>query len=419
MKEYAIYYLVIQPLYCIMVITRYFFLRFKFARIVHNGLVYVAGKVFASQPEHQRKFDALLKGMRGETRLVSWQRMLYESNPNCWKHFFKNIFARRLVVGSVQRRYMAWRGHVVPSTIAVSLNMPGRGCNLNCQHCYAKGHEDAEMAPSLFRKIIEEGEALGIYSIYVLGGEPFLYPEIWNFFREFPKTTFWVATNGTLLEREEIEKIASFGNVVPAFSLEGFKEETDAMRGEGVFSKVINAMKICGEFKIFYLASVTVYRDNFQVVTSKKFMDMLVAMRCIAVSYPCYTPVGADAHPEWQITNDQSQQLDQWGRQVMEDYPIFSTVGKNGTGRVNDCYAARQYLHILPGGQVEPCPFAHYASAHANIQEHGILGVTGSDFFTGVRYLHGFCNSELTPCRSSALLDRYFETLGAKKTVAN
>lgn len=416
MKKSLVSFFVVWPLYFLMITTRHFFLRFRLAQYAHNSLFYVAGKVFTTQPEHRRKFDALTKGIRGKNKLVEWQKLMYESNPNCWKHFFKNVFARRLVVGSVRRRYLARKKQVVPSTISVSLNMPGKGCNLSCKHCYAKGHTDTEIEPLLLERIIKEGEELGVYSIFMLGGEPFLYSRIWDFFHKFPQTTFWVATNGTLLGQEEINRISQLGNVVPIFSLEGFEHETDEMRGAGVFAKVISAMKICGDFKIYYLVSATVHRKNIQIVASKEFAEMLVTMRCIGVNYSCYVPVGVEAHQDWQITDEQSSQLDAWGKQLMAEYPIFSTIGRNGTGRVSDCYAARQYLHILPDGRVEPCPFAHYASN--KFQEGGILGVTGSDFFKGIRYLHGLCKPGMTPCRSNALLDSYFQKLGAQKTTS-
>jgi len=101
--------------------------------------------------------------------------------------------------------------------------------------CYASGRKDVELPPEVFRKILVEQEGLGVYTVMISGGEPFLYPYLWEIMREFPNTTFSVATNGTLLNKEMVDEMANLGNICLVFSIEGFEEETDAVRGKGVF----------------------------------------------------------------------------------------------------------------------------------------------------------------------------------------
>lgn len=412
MNSKFLLWFVVNPLYFLMLITRFLFLKSRVGQLTHNLLFYACGKLVATQPEHRRKYNLLLNGMLFKNKCVEWQKVIYTSNPNCWKHFLKNVFAYRLIVGSVKRRYLSYKGHVVPSTIAVSLNMPGEGCNLSCKHCYAKGHEDLQMTLLLLEKIASEGENLGTFSILMLGGEPFLWPWIWEIFEKYPRTTFWVATNGTLLDRDKIRRISELGNVVPLISIEGFEKETDEMRGVGVFSKVMSAMRLCREYKLLFVVTVCVQKNNFHVVTTDQFVKMLAELRCICVNYSCYVPIGKDANKDWQISEKQSEILDEWGGHIVEHYPMFVSIGRNGTNRVSDCYAARQYIHILPDGKVEPCPFAHYSNPNLNFFKQSVLEVTGSEFFKSVRFINSLAVPGLTLCRKNPLLEKYFKSLG-------
>lgn len=268
------------------------------------------------------------------------------------------------------------------------------------------------MTLSMLEKIASEGEDLGIFSILMLGGEPFMWPWIWDIFGKYPRTTFWVATNGTLLDRSKIKKISELGNVVLLFSIEGFKKETDEMRGTGVFLKAVSAMRLCREFRTFFIVTVCVQRNNFDIVTTDQFVRMLAELRCIGVNFSSYVPIGKDSNAGWQISEKQSKKLDEWGKQIVKSYPMFVTVGRNGTNRVSDCYAARQYIHILPDGKAEPCPFAHYSDPSLNIAKHSLLEITGSDFFRSVRFINGLAVPGLTLCRKSPLLENYLGFLG-------
>lgn len=419
MREIAINYFVVMPLYGIYRFLRILFLSSRIGALVHNVMFYFCGKVVATHPEHKRKFDLLWDAICGRNSFNVWLKRVYRSHPNCWKHFLINIHVRRLVIGSIKRHILSWKGFHVPSTVSLSLNSPKEGCNLKCVHCYEMDHPEDIMPKDVARKIIAEQEKLGIYSMFILGGEAFHYDGILDLAEEFPNTAFWIATNGTLIDEMVVNRVAELGNVVLLFSIEGFKEETDAIRGEGVFEKVMQAIELCKIKKIFFIITATVTRDNFPVVASDRFVKMVVDSRCIGLNYSCYVPVGKSARPELQITDEQSEQLDAFCRDAVKKFPIFTTTGRNGTGRVSDCYAANQYIHILPSGKVEPCPFAHWIDDESNLKNNTILEVMNSRFFRGVRGMNSLGIQGLTSCRASRsnVLKEYFAQLGARPTV--
>jgi MoaA/NifB/PqqE/SkfB family radical SAM enzyme len=274
------------------------------------------------------------------------------------------------------------------------------------------------MPIALFEKIIKEQEDLGIFTVFITGGEPLLYEGFWDITKKYRRTIFWTATNGTLITEKEVELMAETGNVVLNFNLDGFKKETDFMKGEGAFEKIREGIRKCQNAKLIYLATVTVSKHNFQTVASDKFIRMLVEYGFIGVNFSHYVPVGDDARPEWQISFEQSKRLDEWGKGIIKRFPIFVTIGRNGTDRVDGCFAANQYIHILPDGRIEPCPFAHWATGQ-NIKDSTILEIMDSAFIKTIREINKAGIPGLTPCRAQHIksLQEGFEKLGAKSTI--
>ena len=67
-------------------------------------------------------------------------------------------------------------------------------CNLKCKGCYASAagniaYNDSETKPNLnidqWKHIIKEASEIGVFGFVIAGGEPFLYPNIIDLFKDF------------------------------------------------------------------------------------------------------------------------------------------------------------------------------------------------------------------------------------------
>lgn len=419
MKKTLIEWFIVYPTYLVLLGLRLIFLSSRFGVFIHNAFYYLVFRPMADKgPRTSRILSFLGRSLKKETAIPRWQRRIYMSTPAAYRHALKNVFARKFLVGTLTRRNLTKCGHAVPDFIAISLNTPENSCNLACLHCYATGHANESLDFGVLKRITEEQEELGIFTIMFLGGEPFRYEKIWEIFESYPKTTFYVSTNGVLLSDEDLSKIASLGNVGLMFSLEGFEETTDRFRGVGVYGKIIDRLECCRDLGLPYGVTLTVTRQNLQEVTSCEFLANLNRLRCCAVNYSCYIPIGRSPHPEWQISDAESCELDWVIDFVHDNFPMMPTIGRNGTNRVNNCSAARHYLHILPDGRVEPCPFAQWANC-MNIKDYSILEITASPFFAGIREITALGIPGITPCQAPKLstLRSAFVRLGAKPTI--
>jgi MoaA/NifB/PqqE/SkfB family radical SAM enzyme len=122
---------------------------------------------------------------------------------------------------------------------------------------------------------------MGIHLVLMTGGEPFLRKDLFDLFEKHEETMFQIYTNGTLIDDKMIDRFVALGNVVPAISLEGLREETDARRGKGQFDRIVKVMEGLKEAGIFFAVSTTQTSQNTDVLASDAFIDFLVEKGCL------------------------------------------------------------------------------------------------------------------------------------------
>ena len=109
---------------------------------------------------------------------------------------------------------------------------------MRCAGCWAGKYEVSTLPYETFARILKEAKELGIHFIVLSGGEPFAYKDLLRAAEEHPDIAFMVYTNGTLIDEQVADKLVATGNLSPVISLEGWREETDARRGPGVYDKI-------------------------------------------------------------------------------------------------------------------------------------------------------------------------------------
>jgi hypothetical protein len=154
---------------------------------------------------------------------------------------FNTLFNNAWFIGNRKRdQFEKEHGFRPPFVMILS---PTWQCNLKCAGCYTLGYQRHPGLPyDLVKRILRECMDMGLYFITVLGGEPFMYPSLFQMVEDHPQIFFQVYTNGTLMTKEKAERIRDLGNAMVVVSCEGYEEETDRWRGPGVFKKIMGAM---------------------------------------------------------------------------------------------------------------------------------------------------------------------------------
>ncbi len=323
-------------------------------------------------------------------------RVLQNTHPNVRRKFIArmvvNLFFRDpAVVERCQQSY----GISPPHAVVFS---PTMRCNYRCEGCYAGSYERKDdMSPELFHRIITEAEEMGTRLFIIVGGEPFVYPELLDIIHRHDKSFFQVYTNASLIDRTLARKLAEMGNIAPQVSVNGPEEYTDASRGKGAFAQVMQAMDNLREAGCVLGFSTLVTRHNVDAICSESWVDLLIEKGALYGWLFLYMPVGRDPDVNLMPTPEQRNQLRIAIRRFRQTKPILPIDFWNDGPLAAGCISAgREYVHINHKGDVEPCIFCHFATH--NVKNCTLAEAIGSPFFKALREGQPFSYNTLLPC---------------------
>lgn len=348
-------------------------------------------------------------------------RLLDETDPHVAKMTALNLGYQAAFAGTKKIRKMREiHGCSIPWLILMD---PTSACNLHCTGCWAAEYGNRlNLSFDEMDRIVTQGKELGIYFYMMTGGEPLVRKEdIIRLCEKHNECAFHCYTNGTLVDQRLCDDMKRVGNLSLSLSLEGFEDTNDFRRGEGVYKKVLQAMDLLHENGLIFGNSVCYTRKNMEAVTSDEFFDLLIEHGSRFAWYFHLMPVGMKASPELMPTKEQREYIYHRIRQVRGregGKEIFVMDFQNDGEFVGGCIAGgRNYCHINPKGDVEPCVFIHYSGA--NIREKSLLECLKQPLFMAYRDNQPFNDNMLRPCpmlENPQILQRMVQETGAHST---
>ncbi|QNM04816.1 radical SAM protein [Qiania dongpingensis] len=348
-------------------------------------------------------------------------RLMDEIDPNVIKMSALNLGYEAAFHGTKTiRRMREIHGCNIPWLILMD---PTSACNLHCTGCWAAeyGHK-LNLTYEEMDSIITQGKELGIYFYMLTGGEPLMRKkDIIRLCRKHHDCAFHAFTNGTLVDEAFCREMKEAGNLSLSISLEGFEEVNDLRRGDGVFGRVMEAMDILKRNGQLFGTSICYTSKNVETVTSDEFLDMIIEKGCRFSWYFHYMPVGNEAAPELLPTKEQRTYMYHRIREIRGNTggkQIYTMDFQNDGEFVGGCIAGgRNYCHINPNGDVEPCVFIHYSGA--NIRETTLLEALKQPLFMAYRDNQPFNGNHLRPCpmlENPEILEQMVRETGAHST---
>jgi MoaA/NifB/PqqE/SkfB family radical SAM enzyme len=312
------------------------------------------------------------------------------------RRIFQSLFLNAWFLGGKKRDY--WEENLGFRPPFILILSPTFKCNLRCKGCYTLGYGmNHELPFELAERILKECEELGIYFVTILGGEPMVYPHLFNLIEAHPGIFFQVYSNGTLIAQEIAQRLADYGNVAVVLSIEGGEEETDNWRGKGVYKKIMRAFECLNEAGIIIGTSATVTRQNVEAVSSNEFIDKMISLGSFAQMYFLYIPVNGRADFSLMVTPEQRDHLRRRVLTIRNTKPMFVLDFWNDGPYVDGCIAGgRRYFHINAKGDVEPCVYTHIACD--NIKDTTLAQALNSQLFRDIRSRQPHNANHLRPC---------------------
>jgi MoaA/NifB/PqqE/SkfB family radical SAM enzyme len=323
------------------------------------------------------------------------RRVLSETHPHHRKKLISNFIVNQLLVGTNRRKaFEGERGFYPPDTMLIS---PTMRCNLNCYGCYSGVYSQEDLPYEVLDRLMEECKEMGIHLVMMTGGEPFLRKDLFDLFEKHDDMMFQIYTNATLIDEKMVERFVALGNVAPAISLEGLREETDERRGKGQFDRIVKVMDGLREAGIFFAVSTTQTSRNHDVLTSDAFIDFLIEKGCILLWNFHYVPIGRNPDLSLMVTPQQRNRARERLAYFRTTKPMLFVDFWNDGCLTQGCIAAgRKYFHINARGDVEPCIFCHFASD--NIKEKSLVEALNSPLFREIRFHQPLSQNYFRPC---------------------
>jgi MoaA/NifB/PqqE/SkfB family radical SAM enzyme len=345
----------------------------------------------------------------------------------CWalwnpKRMYYALRTFWCLINANKRRALIHRreGVLVPPLIILSVTMR---CNLSCANCYSRDYPmDNELSINKLDDLFKQAHEIGVHFFVITGGEPLLRTGLTELLMKHDRLTFFLFTNGTLVDQAWAKTAGRAINIIPLISVEGTAGQTDTRRGPGVHEKALAAMRHLKEENCLFGFSTMVCRANIETVCSEDFYNLLEENGCRIGYLVNYVPSSSTADL---LNVPSAEEQARVRRHVLamqrQKRMILIHMPDDEYLHGGMCMAAgRGFVHINAQGYVEPCPFAHVAT-------HSILESTLKQSLQSTLFAHIRDNPALLqrPHVGCALFEhrvelaRASENLGARVTDKN
>ena len=163
-----------------------------------------------------------------------------------------------------------------PPPLGPKRNPPGpvviwnliRRCNLTCKHCYsisADTNFPGELSTEQVYAVMDDLKGFKVPVLILSGGEPLLRPDIYDIAKRAKAKGFYVglSSNGTLIDENNIAKIAECDFNYVGVSLDGIRETHDKFRRlDGAFEASLKGIRLCRDLGLKIGVRFTMTQDN-------------------------------------------------------------------------------------------------------------------------------------------------------------
>jgi radical SAM protein with 4Fe4S-binding SPASM domain len=272
-------------------------------------------------------------------------------------------------------------------------------CNLNCKHCYSNSGElqEEELTTQQAFAVVEQLADAGVTALAFSGGEPLSRRDFFEVANYAVKSGLYVslATNGTMLTRENVKKLKQTGIHYVEISIDGATAKThDTFRGvPGAFEKAVNGLNNCVEADLCACIATTATKSNLEEMPA--IVSLAEEIGAERFTYFNFIPTGrGKKYFDQDLSAEERENLMRYllnrmssgcKTTILTTAPQLARValqcqGLGGTGEVTmsmahmqtarvskkavpladfigGCGAGRLYCSLSPQGDVHPCVF--------------------------------------------------------------
>lgn len=326
-------------------------------------------------------------------------RILRTVDPQClakiaWNFGFKG--ARSVMLFKKRMK----QGEFFPPFLYISIL---NSCNLRCQGCWVDVDKPREAIKlDELNKIVHDAKRHGNAFFGILGGEPFMHPELFDFLATHPDCYFQIFTNGQLITEKAAQTLRKLGNATPLVSVEGTSTVSNERRGgKDVLNRTLRGLRNCLDAKLLTGVATSLCQSNIDDLLTREWLQKLIDMGVHYTWYHTYRPVGPQINEQLALTPDQITQVRRFVTQMRSQMPIaIVDAYYDHNGKALCPMATGISHHIGPTGGLEPCPIIQFATENVRTDRDLF------DVFTQSGFLKDFRETAAKHTRGCIVLER-------------
>jgi MoaA/NifB/PqqE/SkfB family radical SAM enzyme len=237
-------------------------------------------------------------------------------------------------------------------------------CQLRCQGCWVDVEAPRTMITlEEMNRLIDDAKAHGNYFFGILGGEPFMHPQLLDILAAHPDCYFQIFTNGQMITDKVAARLREIGNATPLISIEGSEVVSNERRGRlNVLNRTLAGLENCRKHKLITGVATSVCQTNFELV-SEDWLHRLIDMGVHYCWFHTYRVVGPNPAAELALSPEQVLHIRKFIVRMRAKLPIaIIDAYWDDKGEALCPMATGISHHIGPGGHVEPCPIIQFAT---------------------------------------------------------
>lgn len=236
-------------------------------------------------------------------------------------------------------------------------------CQLRCQGCWVDVASPRKMiSKEDLNRIINDAKKHGNSYFGILGGEPFMHPDLLDVLDAHQDCYFQIFTNGQLINDKVASRLRKAGNATPLISIEGSEPISDQRRGaSNVYDKTLQGLRTAIKHKLIVGVATSVCKTNYDLV-SEDWLKKLIDLGVHYAWFHTYRVVGPKPAPELALTPEEIVNLRRFIVQMRTKMPIGIVEPYwDDQGGALCPMATGVSHHIGPSGAIEPCPIIQFA----------------------------------------------------------
>ena len=286
-------------------------------------------------------------------------RSLRSANKRCLAKFAWNFGIKGMLsVEKFKRRIK--RGEFFPPFLYLSIL---NSCNLHCQGCWVDVDEKDAIGLDALNRTITDAKRHGNSFFGILGGEPFMHPQLFEMLEAHPDCYFQIFTNGQLITEKKAKRLREIGNATPLISIEGREITSDQRRGgKEVFTRTLRGLDNCLREGLLTGIATSVCQSNIDELLTEAWLQELINRGVHYAWYHSYRPVGPKPFFQLALRPDQLVRVRKFVVEMRAKMPIaIIDAYYDDRGQALCPMSTGVSHHIGPKGDIEPCPILQFA----------------------------------------------------------